>query len=407
MSDFLKQLAMESDLIDDVAGNPEELTVVTDATETELEETISEMAEDVEKAADQTDGAEKMVEIIDSLESKVAMLRDMRSRGVNLNAHAAAIYTKNVIASLESRSFPAGLYATEMNELTHSFESNVAYDYSTEAEEKTEGLIAKTKAMLSKALDAFIRFFKDMMARASGLGKNMIELGGKLIRAAEGMDGKVSQEAEIKTAGLEIVAADPVAAINKLLTASQEVAAQEQILAGAMKTDFVNRVAKSDATNADKQKALTESRSGLKDRIELPGGKALVWADSNNGSMELKADDKFTAGIAKTVKPLSKDQVKSIGEVMVKAGTAMKVSDADQKHLIAKLEAGIGEVAKLAGSEGAKEASVATKEMSRLLNGLRTGRSQLNKHAAVTAKQAYRLASMSANRHVKEKKAEA
>lgn len=392
-SSILKNLAVESGaVIEEQQASPEEITVATQQTVTELEECIADMADDVEKAASANNAAEKMTDVIESLESKIIMLRKMRDDGTNLSAASAKQFTNAVVTSLESRGFPAAIYRNDVDAMVVSFESDSRYDYSTEAEQKTESLVAKIKGMLSKALDTFIQWWKSMVSRVQGLNKSLSELGAVLVKRAKGIESNASTDRKIKTNGLYTIVkgkgdVDPAGAIDVVKAAAKDVTGIESTLANAL-----GNIAKAGVVGAGAEALEVVSKVSVKTKIALPGGQEIAMDET--GSYQLAGTKAESDGEAKA---LSGAEIALVGRKLIDLGLTLTISESDQKRLIGTLETSIDAVVKSLGQKEASLSGRMLKEFNKGLSVIRSGRAVLNKHAALVGKQAYRFAAVSAN----------
>lgn len=390
MNNFLNTLAVESGVVDAVeehAGSPEEITIATMDTETELEEVVEQVAKDTESASTANAGVDQLVETMVSLEAKVIMLREMRSSGESLNAQAAKMYSSSIVLSLEARGFPEALYADLVSDMNHSFESHSAYDYSTEAEEKSEGVMTRIKNMLKSALDGFIRFWKDLMGRIGTIGKSIIGLGDSLIKRAGTLGDKVLTKDKISTKGILLATDKPAAILATLTKAAPAVSKLETDIA-----KFVGEVAKKNL----------ESLRGPAEPVQIQEFSASV-PDLGNGfdldysdTPSIKGEGTFKGT---DVAPLSQTEIRDVGVAIISLGKAIAVSDSEQRALITSLENSINTI--VGGFKGEVKAGAAdvSKQFTKGIKLIRGGRTQFNSHATKVAKQAYRLGVLSANRH--------
>lgn len=382
MNTLLYDLAVESGEIEAHEGNPEELTIITDDSESELEEVVEQLAEDVEKVEDQDNAAEKMIDVIESLESKITMLRDMRERGENLNATAAKIYSSSLVTSLEARGFPSALFADEVVEMNTSFESSNAYDYSTEAEEKSEGILAKIKNMLKAAFKSFMEWAGRLAESTKILGRSLITLGAKLVKAVDA-NGKstplTAENSKIGSKGLESVGEDPVAALKQLKSADGKL------------NSFTNTILSDFGKQASVFKVDSDKEFNVIDFVSLPtaAGRELTATG---------ADGKLAYSIKKsdvTTKPefdvLPLDKIKAVGKGLSDLGTTLELSSKLTVSHIKKLEDETKTVYKILDKMStAKAPSVLLKALNNTAKDVRSLRSLFNKEAASVGKSAYR-----------------
>lgn len=394
MNNFLQDLAFESGIVEEHAGNPEEITIATMDTETDLEEVVEDLADDVEKATEQNKGTDQLVEAMVSLENKIIMLKNMRESGESLNATAAKMYSNSIATSMEARGFPIELYASSISEMNHSFESHHAYDYSAEAEEKTEGIFNKIKGMLKAALDAFIRFWKDMASRIGTMGKTVVGLGESLIVKSGTLGGKSPNKDKISTSGISGAAVNPSAVINDLKAATTKLNSNEKKLAEALK--MIGDATLTKANSSDTNRESSRLLSAIEPVITLPNGYTLEYNETDGSKLEVKGGTDLNV---KTVDVLTQPEIRKLGNDIMGLGKALTISDSDQRSLIGVIENSTNKmVASLEKDDKATGTGV-MKDFNIGVKMIRSGRAVFNKHAASVAKQAYRYASLSINRH--------
>lgn len=209
IAEMLRQFSQESAEMDDTEGREsnleegqvgaEELTVVTDETTTELEEAIEEVEETIEGQEKVTETTEVLLDAAESMENAVAQIQDLRLSGQRVNAVSMRIWAHGVVDSMEARQIPVEAYQSLLDDFGPSFESTDTYsDYSTEAEEKGEGIMAKIWAMIKSAF-ARARDFLTRLIAWFGKSADSVEKAGKnLLKAVEDKKGKkVDQDAKI------------------------------------------------------------------------------------------------------------------------------------------------------------------------------------------------------------------
>lgn len=385
LGEFLMSLSNESEEpnldpnakeANDEILHPQEFTIVTDETTSELDEYIEELEEASEKAKDETDVLEKLSGAVVALESKVSMLRGMRENGVNLNAAAARMYSKSVVASLESRGFPSALFSDEVNSMDTSFESEDRYDYSAEAEEKTEGLATKAKAMLKKAIDAIVAFFKNQWDKFMGVGKSIKTLGERAIAMSAKMGGATG--VTVTTRGLTLFGATPNA---------------EAIIGVISKQSNLG-------TKKAMQDLTTQLKSG--DIYSIPGtfnvdlGGGYTQSMTPTTRYEFKGPAEKETG--KEVAAGTAENVKKIGELLVDLSAEFDQMSEAKNALVKELERANEIVEKMYKNindkSGAKEAKGNALTFIGDVKRIFTDRI---KHSAKVAKQAYRFAYLSSN----------
>lgn len=173
---------LDASEVDDHSGvGAEEITIITDETQSALDEAISDLADDYEKLDNSNASAEKLVEAAESLESFVGQLQHMRQNGEVLAGGAAKMYLMGICSSLEARGIPTQIFEGDVLGMNASFESGALADYSFEAEEKSEGLLSRLYAMLRRAYETVVTFFKEFFLTI-GKSARAVEISGKKLQ---------------------------------------------------------------------------------------------------------------------------------------------------------------------------------------------------------------------------------
>jgi hypothetical protein len=340
LAKMLNQLSVESGAVapesdeDHSYLGAEEITVVTDETATELEEAIADTAEKVEKMQASDVAAEKVAEAVDSLESNLAQLRAMAAGGQPLDNSGMRWYIQNVALSVEARELPSSLVRDEVMAMQHSFESAQVEDYTTEAEEKTEGVLSRLWKVLVQAFNSARTSIKQFFGTMGRSADAIVTGGQQLQRLASKTKGE-AKKTELKTTGYGRLGGNPGQAIDKALQVfdgeftSKVVEPMKKVLqpvVAALKGD----VGANDLTDANWQAKFASM--GLRDTsIELPGG---VKAELKlNGDKITFNVTKPSPGAEKTA-PLSPSEVSALGGKLVTLGRRMKLAEAKaEKYL--------------------------------------------------------------------------
>lgn len=335
---------------DPIAEDPsligaEEITIVTDNTTTELEEALEEVSEKVEKLEDNGAGAEKIMDAVESLESYVASIQADREAGLPMTAQSAKYFTMGLVASLEAREIPSLIFTGEVTALQSSFESNASEDYSTEAEEKAQGLLMRLWNMLKTAVTAIATSFKEFFAT---MGKNATAIkaaGAKLKRVGSSIKGELKKGEGLITVsatsalgdGTEI---DPAKGLDQLkshyttdvLGITKEIRTALGDLASVLK----------DPTPA-KLSALESSIAGKapsSKTVVLPGGYALKYVAGVGEGFAALAKAQFsvtkpTSGSAtNSMGPLTPAEISALGGKIVDIGTLMETASKEVDAVI-------------------------------------------------------------------------
>ena len=205
IADLLKEFSVESaqaeveenNLVEGQVG-AEEILVATDETTTELEEAIEEVADAVEDQEAVAETTETLIEAAESLESAMNIIEAATLRGERVNGVAMQIWAQGVVSSMEARQIPAEVYKDVVESFGDSFESDSYTDYSVEAKEKSEGVLAKIWSMI-KAAFARARDFLTRLIAWFGKSADAVEKAGKkLLKEVEDRKGKkVDKDAKI------------------------------------------------------------------------------------------------------------------------------------------------------------------------------------------------------------------
>lgn len=426
LSDILRQYAVESgelsadDDTDHTQMGAEEITVITDETQTELEEAVEEMAETVEKLENNDASAEKLVEATESLESAVRDLRALRDNNIALNGPAVGFYLARVTTCLEAREIPAQIYGAEINSLQASFESNRFEDYSTEAEEKTEGVMKRMINMLVAAYRAFVQWLKDAYQTFGKSGAAIKASGAKLKRISGKLKGTAEGELKGKSYKDLLVGGnvDAVKAMNDINAAwKDDVLKLTQGLSGALKP-LSTALA---AGEPGKLKAAAESAAAAipaKKSFALPGGYTAEFAPGEGEGMSKFSGLKFEikrkdATAPEKVAPLSSSEISSLGTAVEQVGANMiSISKSGGSavtafgELVSKAEAAFKKADKATPEEleAAREVVKATKAAMTAMKGIVP---KYVAHMGNAAKVAYKFGMASAAKHKGAPKGEA
>lgn len=377
----------------------EEIPVVTDQTQTELEEAVQETADVVDKMLEHDAAAEKIVEATDSLESKLAQLRVERENGRPLAGFAVSLYNQSLAEAFEAREIPAGVFESIVVGLQESFESNQLEDYTSEAEAATESLITKLWNML-KTTAAKVWAYIEEFFKTIGKSGSSIKAGGTQIkRLAGALDGEV-KTAEIsgKYARLHVGGSfSPTKAVEEVTSGYESVAlATFNELNGIVKP-WIN------SFSSVQRPVSAESIGKLSGKAHtLPGGyTAQLKAGAGEGGAAI-AGAKFTItapakkDATEKVAPLTKSELNSLGGALealgarlVESKKAGTIVSAAHKKLIDDAGKKINDLLKKENKDGAKAASGVVKEVNKALEAGKTIIPAYLGFAADVGKEAY------------------
>lgn len=400
----------------------EEIVVVTDETQTELEEAVADTAEKVEKMLENDTAAEKIVEAVDCLESIQVQLSTEAAAGRPLAGFAVPLLNQLIASSMEARQIPAGIFENAVMEIQQSFESNRFEDYTTEAEEKTEGLITKLLNMLKAAAKAVWTYISEFFTTIGRSGTAIKNGGTQIKRLAAKLTGELKKE-ELKASGYNLLnnggSFNPAAAVNAVTAGYSTIAlAAFGEITGLVKP-WVNSVSLTPTVKTVNLQAMNGSVKTSEH--DLPGGyKAALKPGAGEGIASVSGA-KFTitgpekkAGPEKTA-PLTKGELEALGSALESLGSRLLESKKSgtvvlqaQKTLLDEVD---GKLKAIKGEdkEGAKKARAIVSEVSKALSAGKTIIPTYLDFASKVGKQGYNFgkASLGAyGKKVEEKKPE-
>lgn len=399
----------------------EEITVITDETQSDLEEAVAELADDVEKVEDHEDGAEKVIEAVESLEAYVVQFERLGEQGIPINTTAANFALQGIVASLEGRNIPAQVYSTEAFALQESFEAD------DKEADKGPGLLGKGKALLTKLWNmlkaaagaikqAIVDFFATMGKSAAA-----IKAGGEKLKRV-GASIKDSKQTNLNAGSYSALtvggSVDPVKAMAEV-NSGYKTAVVDNItklrivvnpLVKALRNPTPGGV-KSAAEGID-VKALASSSAAL------PGGFVAHFTVGSGEGVAALTGTTFKIEKAKEGGGASKDFSALSGPDIVKLGTAVVAAadlmvkaktDADaiiksNDELLSAATAAISAAKDDAAQGAAREL---LKTATKLLSVTKGFVPTYVRYMATTAKVAYKAGMASASAHGKKEKAEA
>lgn len=429
LSDALLQYGVESGEIELDTTNPageEEITVITDNTQSELEEAVEEMGEKVEKLQEHDANAEKVVEVVESLESYIGQIQSMTANGEKLTNQGARFLTQAMAASMEGRGMPAQLFHADLIGLSASFESSQLEDYSKEAEEKGEGLLTRFVNMLKAAANAIktaiIEFFTTIGKSASAIKAG----GAKLKRVGAGAKG-APKDAEISGSGYKTLvvgsAVAPAAALDALKSAYMNSAVKTSLTIVRVMKPVTTALANPTAAGLKAATSAVDT-SELNDRsVELPGGYKAVWKVGQGEGFARLTGAKY--GITKPEKSAAPDKAKvlspseivSLGGKLEEIGKMMETAKKDGDTIIAANAAAVAAAEKAVGGLAArvksavkgdktdeqKEDDKGARELLKLTKAVMSANKNIIpefiRHIGTSAKDAYRFGAASAAKY--------
>lgn len=363
----------------------EEIVVVTDETQTELEEAVQDTADTVEKMVERDTAAEKIVEAVDSLESISRQLDAEHAAGRPLVGFAVPLTNQLIASSLEGRDIPFGIFEQAVMSIQESFENNRFEDYYTEAEEKTEGLIGKLMNMLRSAWQSVWTYVTEFFTTIGRSGTAIKNGGTQIKRLAAKLEGEVKKE-ELKTSGYNLLVVgtsfSPAAAVKAAEDGYTGIAlAAFNEITGLVKP-WINGVSLTPTVKAVNLQAMNGSIKG--GSHALPGGFTAELKAGAGEGVAAVSGAKFTitgpekkAGVEKSA-PLSKGELEALGSALEALGSRLIESKKTgvvtlnaQKTLLSEVDAKLKGI-KGDDKEGAKKARAIVSEVSKALQAGKT-----------------------------------
>ena len=425
MSDLqaaLMQYAIESGEIEDPSQfGAEEITVVTDETKSELEEAVEEMAEDVEKIADNDAAAEKLVEATESLESFVSHLNGLADAGVQITPVALDQYLKGVRESLEARKIPSVLYADEFSAAEASFESadkedeKSLKDKAKEMGQRAGNVLQRFWNMIKAAVGAVVTSIQNFIAGIGKSGDAVIKAGNRLKAVSKAAKGSAKGKVKGKAfAGLVVGGSvNPVEALDKVLKGYEDVKAAQAKVTGAIalaaQTLGTGKPNKTVIENSLKNAA---GKMPQEFKLDLPGGNEAVYVHGKGtGLLQLfdrsvfKIAKKGDVSVPEEVEPLSPSDILALGGKLVSIGGAMKDAvtaakeSIDKAQLTLKKAESFVSAAEKEDAEGQAAAKEALKAAKACVSTAKIFVPNYMKYVGATAQLAYRFGVQSANQY--------
>lgn len=341
----LRDLALESGEIvpDESFVGAEEITVITDETQSELEEAVAETAEEVDKLSTNDANAEKVIEAVESLESLSTQLTGLAAKGEKLSGAAVQFYISAVTASLEARSFPVEIFGNDVMGLQQSFESASVEDYTAEAEEKTGNILTRLYNMLATVVRAAVAAVKTFIASIGKSASAITAGGNKLKKIASGLKG-APKEGDILGGWVGALAlngsVNAVGALKKVEAAYTNVSALTNKIQSGM-SPLITALA--NPTPA----GVTSAAAGLNTAftattIDLPGNAKATFTPGSGEGIAKLTGAKFSItkekGNVSKAAPLSAAEIGALGSELVAVGTLLGKASADANKATANNE---------------------------------------------------------------------
>lgn len=420
LAESLRQFAIESgEIANPIAEDPsligaEEITIVTDNTQTELEEALEETSEKVEKMEDNGAGAEAIQEAVESLESYVGSLLADREAGLPLTGQGMKYFNMGLVASLEARGIPAEIYSAEVLALQTSFESASTDDYSTEAEAATQGMLARLWSMLRAAVTAVATAFKEFFTMMGKSATAIEAAGNKLKRVGAGLKGD-AKEGKIKVGkGSRLgegTAVDPVKALDALKSHySSDVLGITKEIRGAL-GDLASVLKNPTAASLKSWEAGVADKAPASKTVVLPGAFSLKYVAGVGGGAASLSKANFSvvgsanANAAGEMTPLTPSEITALGGKLVDISkmmnAAMKDCDAvvrTNEDLLKAADAGV----KKANGGDADSVAAARGALSAAKSAINANKGLIPayiRHVGAAAKEAYGLGIASARKY--------
>jgi hypothetical protein len=366
--------------------------------------------------------AEKIVEAVDCLEAIQVQLSTEAAAGRPLAGFAVPLLNQLIASSMEARQIPAGIYESAVMEIQQSFESNRFEDYTTEAEEKTEGLIGKLMNMLKAAAKAVWTYITEFFTTIGRSGLAIKNGGTQIKRLAAKLQGEVKKE-ELKTSGYNLLnvggSFNPAGAVKAVDEGYKPAALESFVQLSGVVQRWVNSVS---LTPTVKSVSLTAPGAIKSSEHALPGGHTASLKPGAGEGVAALAGTKFTitgpekkAGPEKSA-PLTKAELEALGSALEGLGARLLESKNSgavalkaQKDLLDSVDKKLSAI-KGDDKEGAKKARAIVAEVTKALNAGKTIIPTYLDFASKVGKQGYNFgkASLGAyGKKVEEKKPDA
>ena len=296
----------ENEYVEDTGAGEGEASMAEDEMSAEIEEAVEEGIEVTEEGEAIEESTESLIDAADSMESSVEFLRTLRAKDARVTASVAHLWSKAVVTSMEARGIPAGIFEAELISFGDSFEANSYEDYSTEAEEKGEGIFRKIWNMIKAAFARLGQWITRMVGWFRTSGKSVKAAAEKLKKQAQ-----EKQKGNYTTASRKVnIAPFSDIAVNGQLNVPDALTSLRNAVEVAMDTAtaFANS-AKKEAANFGKDpgfftkmmgrflgdlKTTSERFAGNQTIAKLPGDRTIEAFGADGKRFNFFGGEKFT-----------------------------------------------------------------------------------------------------------------
>lgn len=398
-----------------------ELTVVTDDVQTELEESLTDLADDVKKLNASNNAAEKLCDATESLEAMIRGLESLEARGIPLDNTAANMYLQGVALSLEAREIPAELFRDDLLTAQASFEANQLAlpnpaasggegDNTKDAKSKTGNILTRLWTVLKNAVMGAIERLRNFVARMGKSASAIKASGAKLKEVAKKVTG--SPSGKLKGSSYSALVVGGTVNVSKaldevekgwtsgVLEVTKELRAVSKGLIDAISKPDSGTIGAFARTINTKLHAVTHDLTGGY-QIKFTPGSGDGFEAVTKAKFEIKRGDKPAAGA--DVEPLSASEIASLGGRLESIGGLMEKIAQDANDSVREANQVI-EAAKRGADKGSDKVEAA--EAQKLFTTAQSLVRQISSYApqyvefmGTVAKQAYALGTASASKH--------
>lgn len=411
--DVVKPVEIEQNELN--TAGAQELTVVTDDTRTELEEALSDTADQCEKLNNANGAAEKLILAADSLESFMVQLDSFESRELPMNGMAAQMFLQSVAISLEARDIPKELFETDLMEAQASFEAlAIGHDGAAnavpEAKAKTGNILSRIWNVLKTAVMGAIERLTNWIATIGKSAGAVKASGAKLKGVGKGVTGEATGKLKGSSYSKLVVGGkvNPTMALAAVETGyTQGLMAVTKDLR-AVTTGLIAALGKGDAGTIGAFARTIDTKLHAVTH-DLTGGYSIKFTPGEGGGFEGVLKAKFAINRGEAPKagedftPLSGAEIVALGSKLESIGTLMEKISTDSNESVRQARAVI-DSAKKAADKGddkleAKEAQKLFSTAQALVKAVGTYAPEYVAFAGGIAKEAYSLGMASASKH--------
>lgn len=393
-----------------------ELTVVTDDTRSDLEESLEETAQEMIKLNESNAGAEKLVDASESLESFMLQLESFEARNIPLDGAASQMFLQGVAISLEAREIPKELFEADLLEAQASFEAlaighdGAKGDAAPEAKAKTGNILTRIWNVLKTAVMGAITRLTNWIGTIGKSAKAVKASGAKLKAVGKAVSGEANGKLKGSSYSALVVGGkvDPdhaLQAVESGYTQGLLVVTKEL---RAVATGLVAALSKADSGTIGAFARTIDTKLHAHSH-DLTGGYAIKFTPGEGGGFEgvLKAKFAITKGespkAGEDFAPLSGPAIVTLGGRLESIGSLMEKIVTDSNESVRQAQAVIAAAKKGAEGSGDKVEAAEAQKLFRtaqaLVKAVSSYAPQYVQFMGTVAKQAYSLGMASAAKH--------